>query len=152
MFEEEKNRLEKILPDSSVIEHIGSTAVHGLAAKPIIDIMVGLTNFAVADSLVPSIEGLGYEYVYQFESEMSYRRYFRKEKAGVRTYHIHMVAIASDFWNRHLSFRDYLRTHPDTATEYANLKRNLSNQEWQDMNDYAAAKTGFILSIEAKAS
>ena len=152
MFEEEKNRLEQILPDSSVIEHIGSTAVHGLVAKPVIDIMVGLTIFAVADSLVSSVEALGYEYVSQVESEMPYRRYFRKEKGGVRTHHIHMVAIGSEFWNRHLCFRDYLRTHPNIAAEYANLKRNLANQEWQDMNDYAAAKTDFIQSIEAKAS
>lgn len=151
MFEEEKNQLELILPDSSVVEHIGSTAVPGLVAKPVIDIMIGLKDFSVADSLVSSVEALTYEYVSHWESEMPYRRFFRKEKAGVRTHHIHMVATGTEFWHRHLFFRDYLRTHPDIAENYANLKRNLANQEWQDMNDYAGAKTDFIQSIEAKA-
>jgi len=151
MFEEEKTRLEQILPDSAVIEHVGSTSVPGLAAKPIIDIMVGLPDFAQADSLVPQVQSLSYEYVPQFEVEMPFRRYFRKETAGVRTHHIHMVATNSEFWNRHLSFRDYLRAHSNVAAEYAILKRKLAEQEWQDMNAYAASKTEFIRRIEAKA-
>lgn len=151
MFEEEKTRLEQILPASAVIEHVGSTSVPGLAAKPIIDIMVGLPDFAQADSLVPQVQSLSYEYVPQFEVEMPFRRYFRKETAGVRTHHIHMVATSSEFWNRHLSFRDYLRAHANVAAEYAILKRKLAEQEWQDMNAYAASKTEFIRRIEAKA-
>ena len=149
-FEAEKAALENLLPATAVVEHIGSTAVAGLAAKPVIDIMIGLSDFAQADSLVPSIQSLGYEYVSEFEAVMPYRRFFRKEDAGVRTHHIHMVATGSEFWERHLAFRDYLRAHPESAAEYSALKRDLARREWQDMNDYAAAKTDFIRDIEAR--
>ncbi len=152
MFAEEKTRLQQILPSSAVVEHIGSTSVPGLAAKPIIDIMVGLTDFAQADVLVRRIQSLGYEYVSQFEDEMPFRRYFRKDNASVRTHQIHMVAFGIEFWHRHLAFREYLKAHPNIAAEYATLKRKLAEQEWQDVNDYADAKTEFIQSIEARAS
>jgi GrpB-like predicted nucleotidyltransferase (UPF0157 family) len=152
MFTEEKMRLQQILPISAVVEHIGSTSVPGLAAKPIIDIMVGLTDFTKADPLVLRVQSLGYEYVSQFEVEMPFRRYFRKDNEGVRTHQIHMVALNSEFWHRHLAFREYLKTHPNIAAEYATLKRKLAEQDWQDVNDYADAKTEFIQSIEAQAS
>ncbi|HEX8552087.1 MAG TPA: GrpB family protein [Abditibacteriaceae bacterium] len=152
MLAEEKARLESVIPYSINIEHIGSTAVPGLAAKPVIDIMLGLTDFAQADSLVRPIESLGYEYVSQFEDEMPYRRFFRKENCGVRTHHIHAVSVGSEFWIRHLRFRDYLRNRPDVAAEYACLKRSLAQQEWADMNEYAGAKTDFIQRIDALAA
>lgn len=152
MFAEEKMRLQKILPVSAQVEHIGSTSVPGLAAKPVIDIMIGLSDFIQADALVPRVQSLGYEYVSRFEVEMPFRRYFRKDNEGVRTHQIHMVAFDSEFWRRHLAFRDYLKAHPKTAAEYAALKRNLAEQEWKDGNDYADAKTEFIQSIEARAS
>lgn len=148
-FEAEKTHLSKFIPESAIVEHIGSTSVPGLAAKPIIDIMIGLVNFDVANSLVAGISSLQYEYVSQFEDQMPYRRFFRKEKEGVRTHHIHMVAIDSEFWNRHLAFRNYLRNHPEVAGEYAAIKYELAQREWSDMNDYADAKTEFIRSIEA---
>ena len=144
-------RLQEILPISAVVEHIGSTSVPGLAAKPIIDMMVGITDFTQADALVPGVQSLGYEYVSQFEVEMPFRRYFRKDNEGVRTHQIHLVALNSEFWNRHLAFREYLKTHPDVAAEYAALKRQLAEQDWQDVNDYADAKTEFIQSVEARA-
>jgi len=152
MFAEEKTRLQRILSISAVVEHIGSTSVPGLAAKPIIDIMVGLADFTQADTLVLRVHSLGYEYVSQFEVEMPFRRYFRKDNEGVRTHQIHMVALNGEFWHRHLAFRDYLKAHPNVAAEYATLKRKLAEQDWQDVNDYANAKTEFIQSIEAQAS
>lgn len=133
------------------IEHIGSTAVPGLAAKPIIDIMVGLENFALADSLVPRVTTLGYEYVQKYEAVMPLRRYFRRDTNGARSHHLHMVAVGGEFWERHLLFRDYLRQHPDVAADYAALKRQLAAREWHDVNDYADAKTEFIRSIEERA-
>lgn len=152
MFAEEKTRLQRILSILAVVEHIGSTSVPGLAAKPIIDIMVGLADFTHADTLVLRVQSLGYEYVSRFEVEMPFRRYFRKDNEGVRTHQIHMVALNSEFWHRHLAFREYLKAHPNIAAEYATLKRNLAEQDWQDVNDYADAKTEFIQSIEAQAS
>ena len=156
LFATEKAQLAPLLPEGTLIEHIGSTAVPGLAAKPIIDIMIGLPGFALADALVPGIETLGYQYVSTFESEMPYRRYFRKPHVqhtdAARTHHLHMVEIGTDFWHRHLAFRDHLRANPERAAQYAALKRDLAGREWQDMNDYADAKTDFIRAITPRSS
>src|SRR4051812_23239416 len=93
LFAEEKRLLEIALgKESAVIEHIGSTSVVGLAAKPIIDIMVGLQDFSIADNLVPKIEALGYEYIQRHEDVMPFRRYFTKKVDGTSTHHIHMIA------------------------------------------------------------
>ena len=118
MFEEEKQLLQAVLGEvSAKVEHIGSTSVDRLAAKPIIDIMIGLTDFSVADGLVPRIETLGYEYIKKYEDEMPFRRFFVKNLKGIRTHQIHMVEIDSEFWGRHLLFRDYLRHNPAIANE-----------------------------------
>lgn len=152
MFEEERQQLQAVLGEISArIEHIGSTAVEGLAAKPIIDIMIGLRNFSIANELVPRIEALGYEYIKKYEDEMPFRRYFVKNANGRRTHQIHMVEIGSEFWERHLLFRDYMRQNPAAADEYAALKKHLAEREWEDVNEYADAKTEFIKSIESKA-
>ncbi len=152
IFEEERRLLQDVLGEASAkVEHIGSTAVNGLAAKPIIDIMVGLPDFSVADKLVLVIETLGYEYIKKYEDEMPFRRYFAKNLNRIRTHQIHMVEIGSEFWGRHLLFRDYLRQNPDMANEYAVLKKQLAECEWEDVNEYADAKTNFIKSIENKA-
>ena len=152
MFEEEKQLLRALLGEvSAKVEHIGSTAVNGLAAKPIIDIMVGLLDFSVADKLVTRIEALGYEYIKKYEDEMPFRRFFVKNLSGIRTHQIHMVEIGSEFWARHLLFRDFLRQNPEVANRYAALKKQLAEREWGDVNEYADAKTEFIRSIENKA-
>jgi GrpB-like predicted nucleotidyltransferase (UPF0157 family) len=152
MFEEEKHLLQAVLGEgSSEIEHIGSTAVNGLAAKPVIDIMIGLPDFSVADKLVPKIETLSYEYMNKYEDEMPFRRYFAKNLNGIRTHQIHMVETGSEFWGRHLLFRDYLRQNPEIANDYAALKKQLAKREWADVNEYADAKSEFIKNIENKA-
>ena len=152
MFEEEKQLLQAVLGEISVeVEHIGSTAVNGLAAKPIIDIMIGLPDFSVAEKLVTRIEALSYEYIKKYEDEMPFRRFFVKNQNGIRTHQIHMVEIGSEFWGRHLLFRDYLRQNPGMVNEYAALKKQLAEREWVDVNEYADAKTEFIRSIETKA-
>src|SRR5277367_416816 len=91
MFDEMRAALTPLVPPQTAIEHIGSTSVPGLAAKPVIDILIGLADFERANEWVPPIQSLGFEYVPQFETMMPYRRFFRKESAGVRTHHIHMV-------------------------------------------------------------
>lgn len=152
MFEEEKRLLQAVLGGApALVEHIGSTAVAGLAAKPVIDIMIGLPDFSAADELVPRIEALGYDYIKKYEDEMPFRRYFAKNLNGIRTHQIHMVEIGSEFWGRHLLFRDYLRQNPLAANKYAILKKRLAGREWADVNEYADAKTEFIKDIEIKA-
>lgn len=152
IFEDEKRILQTALGDvPAQIEHIGSTAVAGLAAKPIIDLMVGLEDFSIADNVVPKIEALGYEYIRKYEAVMPFRRFFKKERSGIRTHNIHMVGIGGEFWERHILFRDYLRQNPDVAGQYASLKKELAGREWEDVNEYADAKTEFIKEIEDKA-
>lgn len=151
-FDDEKRLIQAGLGEvSAKIEHIGSTAVDGLAAKPIIDILIGLPDFSIADQLVPIIKSLGYEYFKKYEDEMPYRRYFAKNSDEMRTHQIHMVEFNSEFWVRHLLFRDYLRQNPEIMNEYAALKKQLAEREWVDVNEYADAKTEFIKYIENKA-
>lgn len=149
MFEDEERILQTVLGDIRArIEHVGSTAVAGLAAKPVIDLMVGLEDFSIADEVVPQIEALGYEYIQKYEDVMPFRRFLIKEQGRVRTHQIHMVGIGSEFWERHLLFRDYLRQNPAVAKRYASLKKELAARQWKDVNEYADAKTEFIREIE----
>lgn len=132
------------------IEHVGSTAVPGLGAKPIIDIMVGLRRLADGEKCVGQLEALGFEH--RGDGGIPGRLYFRKKLAdGLRTHHIHMVEQGSDFWDRHILFRDYLREHPQEAKEYYRLKVRLAAQFGDDRLGYTEAKTEFIESAVAKA-
>ncbi len=155
LYEEERGRiLATIGPWVADIQHVGSTAVPGLGAKPIIDIMVGLRSLEDARRCIGSLETIEYEYVPEYEVEMPYRRYLRRRLPDghpVLGYHLHMVETASGFWQRHLLFRDYLREHPETAGQYEALKRELAARYGSDHDGYSGAKTEFITGIEAKA-
>lgn len=154
LFKVERDTLLAAIGDHvEAVEHIGSTAVPGLAAKPVIDIMIGVDTLAEADAYcVEPIIGLGYEYVKAFEKDMPFRRYFRKDdRNGTRTHQIHLVEMGSDWWNRHLAFRDYLRVHDDVREDYEQLKRELATRDFASVSAYADAKTEFIRSIEEKA-
>jgi len=150
-FAAEKLFLQEHISLPVKIQHIGSTSVVNLCAKPIIDILIGVDDESQLDIPVPEIQELGYQYISRYEDVMPYRRFFTKEKNSVRTHQIHMVTYKSTFWIRHLQFRDYLRTHSEIAEEYAALKRQLAEQDWESVNDYADAKTDFIRRIEAAA-
>jgi GrpB-like predicted nucleotidyltransferase (UPF0157 family) len=126
MFEREKVKILSVIANKVVaIEHIGSTAVPGLGAKPIIDIMVGVRSLSDAQKCIEPLGTIGYEYISKYEVAIPERRYFRRGPPNLpnRHYHLHMVEYNSDFWKRHLLFRDYLRVHPHAAREYNNLKR-----------------------------
>jgi GrpB-like predicted nucleotidyltransferase (UPF0157 family) len=146
------------------IEHIGSTSVPGLAAKPIIDMMPGLRSLSHAPPIIEKLRALGYHYVPEFEHDtssgpgMPFRRYLRGDEDGRRAYHIHMVEDGGDFWARHLLFRDYLRSHPEGAAAYAALKRELAadfNATIKPASDinvgYTDRKTQFVEGIIARA-
>lgn len=150
-FEAEKARILGAIGTWAVaVEHIGSTAVPGLAAKPIIDIMVGVASLDCAAQCIAPLQALGYEYVPEFEADIPERRYFRRKSAS-EAYHLHLVAVTSGFWERHLLFRDYLRTHPGAARAYENLKRELAARFGSDREAYTDAKTTFIATIEGQA-
>ena len=131
------------------IEHIGSTAVPGLPAKPVIDILVGVRTLDDTAEIVAAIESLGYEYVPEFEDELPDRRYFRRWAGGRRSHHIHLVERANaGWWDRHVRFRDWLRTHPDDRDRYAALKRELAAAHGADRAAYTDAKAQFVRTIE----
>ena len=151
-YEEEKERILGVIGDVAVaIEHIGSTAVPGLGAKPIIDIMVAVSRLADAERCIEPLQEIGYEYVPEYNDVIPERRYFHKGPPGARTYHLHMVELTSGFWERHLLFRDSLRVHPEEAQRYDQLKKDLAAKFGSDRDGYTEAKTSFIESVIAKA-
>lgn len=152
-FEKEKNLLQKQIGKwCAAIEHIGSTAIAGILAKPIIDIMIGVYSLSDADQYcIMPITNMGYAYIQEYEAFTPERRFFYKAKNETqRTHNIHLVELDSSWWERHLLFRDYLRSHPEIAKKYEELKIKLSNL-YLDTNDYAGAKTPFIREIENQA-
>jgi GrpB-like predicted nucleotidyltransferase (UPF0157 family) len=131
------------------IDHVGSTAVPGLPAKPVIDLMVGVEDIERAGPAVAGLINLGYEYVPEFESQLPDRRYFRR--GTPETHHVHMVPVSSDYWEEHLLFRDWLRGHPQAAEEYGKLKRGLASRFRFDRDAYRAGKVPFIDTVVAAA-
>ncbi len=129
------------------IEHIGSTSVPGLCAKPIIDVLVGTDSLAVIEAETPSLSAAGYEYVSKYESDLPMRRYFvRFESEGPRV-NVHAVCKGSKFWTEHLAFRDALRASVRVRDAYANLKLELARTHKNDRPAYTAAKAPFIVQV-----
>jgi GrpB-like predicted nucleotidyltransferase (UPF0157 family) len=153
MFAAERDRLLAVVGDYvETVEHIGSTAVPGLVAKPVIDIIIGVRNLAIADAhCIKPIKALCYEYVRYVEELMPTRRYFRKsDDTGMRTHQIHLWPLDDPEYERHIVFRDYLRAHPHEADTYAEVKRDLA-RKFDDVNDYADAKSALIKPCEQRA-
>ena len=145
LFEAEKALiLEAIGPYILDIQHVGSTAIPGIPAKPIIDIGVAVRNFEEAAVCIDPIVRLGY--VYRGENGIPRRHYFRKG-SPVRTHHLHVNEITGLDWQNQTLFRDYLRLHPEAAAEYGRLKTKLARQHPTDRETYLAAKAPFIENI-----
>ncbi len=125
------------------IQHVGSTSVPGLAAKPILDIAVGVGDFYAAFACVPLLEALGYEYRGEFG--IARRHYF--VKGDPVQYHLHMLEVDSADWQDTIRFRDYLRAHREAVQEYAELKRRLAAEYPADREAYLAGKTEFVRGI-----
>lgn len=136
------------------IEHVGSTSVPGLAAKPIIDIQISVASLARLDRFTTPLVSVGYVHVPDPDPDPEFERvypHFRRPAAGVASHHVHLCVAGSEMERRHLSFRDYLRDHEGAAEQYAQLKKRLAAQyglETQDARqEYTAAKGPFIESI-----
>lgn len=129
------------------MEHIGSTSVPGLASKPIIDLAAGVRQFSDTDLCIQPLRKIGYVYVPEFERELPGRRYFYLAAGEEHTHHLHMVEITSEFWKRHIFFREYLRAHPEQAQAYVQLKRELAARYGTDRPSYTSAKAEFIRHI-----
>jgi GrpB-like predicted nucleotidyltransferase (UPF0157 family) len=154
-FLREKQHLESCLPLELIhrVEHFGSTSVPGLAAKPIIDILVEVTDLgATRNRIAPILEEQGYEYIWRPTSGDDGPPFYawfikRDAQSGARTHHIHMVeAQFTAHWDR-LLFRDYLLEHPIVAKEYEALKMHLSSLTTRDRVAYTQGKTEFITRV-----
>jgi GrpB-like predicted nucleotidyltransferase (UPF0157 family) len=150
-FGAERDHLLACLPQDLVgrIEHFGSTAVPGLSAKPIVDILVEVRDLDETKArIVPILEAQGYEYIWRptrgNDGPPWYAWFIKRDpETGVRTYHIHMVEPGFVHWDSIL-FRDYLREHPSIAAEYEMLKRRLAGEYPSDRVAYTNGKTEFI--------
>jgi GrpB-like predicted nucleotidyltransferase (UPF0157 family) len=141
LFELEKALLEAAIgPYVHDIQHVGSTAIPGMVAKPIIDIGIAVASFEAAKVCISPIEQLGYEYKGEFG--IPRRHYF--VKGSPRTHHIHMNEISGPDWENQVLFRDYLIDHPGVAREYSALKTELAGQYPADRERYLAGKAPFI--------
>jgi GrpB-like predicted nucleotidyltransferase (UPF0157 family) len=149
LFSEEAARVREALGDVVVeIEHMGSTAVPGLASKPVIDISVGLRTLDLSAGRVAAMEALGYEYL--GELGLPGRLYFRKGPTA-STHHVHAVEWDGEHWHRHRAFRDYLRAHPDEALGYAEAKRRLATEVGRDWYEYVERKNAIADELFARA-
>jgi GrpB-like predicted nucleotidyltransferase (UPF0157 family) len=129
------------------LEHVGSTAVPGLSAKPVIDILAGVPARASRKPYVAALVQLGYEHLGAYG--VPGRDYFRR--GNPRTHHVHVVSWSSRFWHEQLLFRDHLRAHPDAAREYTALKRELAAAFPDDGRKYSEEKGPFIKSVLRRA-
>jgi GrpB-like predicted nucleotidyltransferase (UPF0157 family) len=130
------------------IDHIGSTAIPGLAAKPIIDIQISVASFEPLDAYRAPLVGLGY--AFRSDNTERTKRYFR-EPRGARRTHVHVRRAGSFSEQFALLFRDYLRAHPLEASEYGELKRRLAEQHRHDRRAYTEAKVPFTWEIVRRA-
>ena len=126
-----------------LLEHTGSTAVHGLAAKPIIDILAGLATESHRAAAVAALQTAGY--VHRGEQEIPGRDFFRR--GDPRQYHLHLTLVDSEFWRDHRLFRECLRADWATAAEYGALKQALAERYPADREAYIAGKTAFVTGV-----
>lgn len=145
-FERERRILERCLTPwlAGPIEHVGSTAVPGLAAKPIIDIMAGVESLAASLPAIASLAEINYVY-FPYRPEVMH--WFCKPTPAARTHHLHLIPFGSRLWKERLAFRDCLREAPAIAAKYAELKERLAERYEFDREAYTDAKEPFISQV-----
>jgi GrpB-like predicted nucleotidyltransferase (UPF0157 family) len=128
------------------IEHVGSTAVAGLRAKPVIDIMAGVESLPASRDAIPALGRLEYQY-WPYKSDVMH--WFCKPSAEHRTHHLHLVPVGSATWIERLAFRDRLRADASARLAYAALKHELAGRCGDDREAYTEGKTDFVRRIVA---
>jgi putative glutamine amidotransferase len=151
-FEREAVRITAALPPDLVvrIDHVGSTSVPGLAAKPVIDIQLSLTTMVPRSAYVEPLTALGYDWTADPWDDD--HEYFSRDADAQRRTQIHVCCAGSDWERRHLQFRDTLRAEPETAAAYERLKRDLAEAHPRDILAYVDGKTAFIRDVETRAA
>jgi putative glutamine amidotransferase len=151
LFDAEAARIRRALGDLAVrVDHVGSTSVPGLPAKPVIDVQVSVASMTPRSGYVEPLVAAGYGWTLDPWDDTHEYFYSLEDAAGER-FHIHVCESTREWERRHLAFRDWLRSHPEDAAAYAELKRSLAQQHPRDVHTYTHGKGAFIRSIEAKA-
>lgn len=172
-FERHRIRISQALSQlCPSIDHIGSTSLESIAAKPIIDVLVGVQSESQLDETINPMLTVGYTYVQKFTPGMPYRRFFVElmplsaksppriisstdALAFGREYdsvaNIHIIEKGTYHWIRHIAFRDYLRAHPEIASAYEALKQNIAEMDFDDPLEYNMHKEEFIREQQEKA-
>lgn len=142
-FESERQVLARVLAPwlAGPIERVGSTAVPGLAAKPVIDIMVAVESLDASRPAISSAEAAGYIY---WPYKANVMHWFCKPSDAHRTHHLHLVPYGSGLWEARLAFRNALRTDAQLAQEYAQLKHNFARKYHDDREAYTQSKSAFV--------
>ena len=149
-FEAEARRLTPVFGENLVkIHHIGSTAIPGLAAKPVIDMLPEVGDIRLVDALNDTLQELGYGARGEFG--LPGRRFFTRDVAGRRTYNVHVYERGNPEVGRHLAFRDYMITHPKEALAYGHLKVELARRYPLDFEAYMDGKDAFVTEMERRA-
>lgn len=146
IFAAERQRLLALFPQIIAVEHIGSTAVDGLAAKPIIDVMAGVASMETAFSLATPLCQSGYTTSSDFNATLLDRQWFMRWADGHRTHHLHVVVHGDAVWHARLKFRDALRADARLAAQYLQLKQSMASKHRHDREAYTAAKSAFVQS------
>jgi GrpB-like predicted nucleotidyltransferase (UPF0157 family) len=148
LFDEERRRITPAFGGLATrIEHFGSTAVAGMAGKPIVDLLVGVRDLALASSRIPALEALGYE---NFgEIFIPGRVYLRRR--GPRDFNIAMTVDGGPFWEAQILLRDYLRRHPEEAAAYARAKQSAFAEGARMFSTYSQAKGPLLAELQSRA-
>lgn len=151
-FHEEKVLLHRQLKRPNLmLVHIGSTAVNGLVSRPVIDMMLHQAVPFQQDKLHKELDSLGYQQKNQPHAKPDVCRFFIKTDKRKRIFHLYLTIAGSNFWKRHLIFRNYLRNHKPARIKYAKLKLELSRKDWKSISDYHQSKTLLIRELEKEA-
>ena len=147
-YAEQAAELRKILPKGTIINHIGSTAVNGIWAKPIVDILVEVSENLDLSEVSKFLQNSGWIQMSESEKRVSLNKGYTEKGFAEKVYHLHLRYIGD---NDELYFRDYLNTHQEVAKEYETLKLGLWKQFEHDRDDYTAAKSEFVTKYTALA-
>ena len=131
------------------VEHVGSTAVPGLAGKPVLDVAVAVASLADADACIAPLEALGYAHRGPHGDDPR-RRYYVRDDAGRRAAQLHLYALPAAAWDEKLAFRDALRADPRLAAAYAAEKRRVADVVGWDKGAYSVAKGPFVEAVLAR--
>ncbi|XEC96715.1 GrpB family protein [Paenibacillus tarimensis] len=140
--------LEAIGPFVVDIQHVGSTSIEGLEAKPILDIAVAVDSFDNVDEIASSLQSLGF---FRLRVNIEGKVVFAKDTDTGRTHYLHLELHNGTHWDEHISFRDYLRSHPEAVTSYKQLKRELALKHSDDVKSYTEGKRKFVDEILERA-